>query len=157
MPVGVPTPRDKELEFRKHYLVTGNIRASARQVKIPQSTGHVLATRANADPEFVQARAEMYARVMPDAECMLREALEIAMERLEQGPEPMPKVGDMPAGSKVQIQDPCPAYLRGIVDGYKALTMNRKMKDASDGAAKSGKTEVHIHLAPDDKDESGKD
>jgi hypothetical protein len=134
MPQGVPTPDYIEVEFRKHYLVTGNIRAAARQAKIPATTGHDLATRALADPEFVQARAAMYARALPDAERMLIGGMEIAYDRLEAGPEAVVSSDMKDGASKITIQDPGPAYLRGIADGVKVLTAIRKTTDpAGDG------------------------
>lgn len=143
---GVPTPDDVEIEFRKHYLATGNIRSSARQVGIPETTGHDLATRANADLVFVQARADMYARALPDAERMLRKGMEIALDRIETEPESLKDLVDLGA-AKVSTQDPRPAYFRGLVDAYKVLTGNRKLDAKDDGEAKP--VEVHVHLKSD--------
>lgn len=129
MPGGVPTPPDVEIEFRTHYLRTGNIRAAARQAKIPHSTGQILAERAQADPAFGQARAAMYARALPDAERMLIGGLEIAHDRLEAGPEMTGTDLAQSGAQKITIQDPGPAYLRAIADGVKVLTMVRKFAE----------------------------
>lgn len=146
MAAGVPTPPEVEIEFRKHYLVTGNIRAAARQAKIPHSTGQELATRAQADPEFGQARADMYARALPDAERLLVGALEIAHDNLEKGPRLLAaELGDHAA--KVTIQDAGPAYVRAIADGVKVLTLVRKNAEAP---TDEKPVEVHLHLKTDD-------
>lgn len=152
MPAGVPTPTDVEITFRTHYLRTGNIRASARQAKIPETTGQDLATRAQADPEFVQARAAMYARALPDAERMLIGGMEIAADRLEAGPESI--LSDIPGGAqKVTVQDPGPAYLRAIADGVKVLTLVRKVQEPTD--ALPDEVTVRIIHAGAPKDDGG--
>lgn len=141
---GVPTPADVEVVFRTHYLRTGNIRASARQAKIPETTGQELANRAQADEEFVRARAEMYARALPDAERMLIGGMEIAADRLEEGPEKL--VADLGEGAaKITIQDAGPAYLRALADSTKVLAMIRKGADSLPSATP---VEVHVHLKP---------
>lgn len=151
MTQGVPTPADVEVTFRTHYLRTGNIRASARQAKIPETTGQELANRAQADEEFVRARAEMYARALPDAERMLIGGMEVAADRLEEGPEKL--VSDMGDGAaKITIQDAGPAYLRALADSTKVLAMIRKGSDAP-GDAKP--VEVHVHLKPPEPPKDG--
>lgn len=149
MPSGVPTPNDVEILFRTHYLRTGNIRASARQAKIPETTGQELANRAQADADFVQARAALYARALPDAERMLMTGLEVASDRLEAGPESVASLSDSGA-SKITIQDPGPAYLRAIADGTKVLAMIRKGADVQTDAKP---VEVHVHLKPEKSDD----
>jgi hypothetical protein len=151
MAQGVPVPPDVEIEFRTHYLRTGNIRAASRQAKISHSTGQDLATRAQADSEFVQARAAMYARALPDAERMLIAGLEIASDRLEEGVNVL--ASDLASGAqKVTIQDPGPAYLRAIADGAKVLTLIRK---GNEPTTDSKPVEVHVHLKSEDGDGSG--
>jgi phage terminase small subunit len=152
MPHGVPTPDDVEVIFRTHYLRTGNIRASARQAKIPERTGQDLATRANADQEFAQARAAMYARALPDAERMLIGGLEVASDRLEAGPELTANDLAGSGAQKITIQDPGPAYLRAIADGVKVLTVIRKNAEPDKDAAP---VEVHVHLKPEPSDDDG--
>jgi hypothetical protein len=149
MAAGVPTPPEVEIEFRKHYLVTGNIRAAARQAKIPHSTGQILATRAQADPEFGQARAAMYARALPDAERLLIGALEIAHDRLEEGPAITGADLAASGAQKVTVQDPGPAYVRAIADGVKVLTLVRKNAEP---AGDEKPVEVHVFLKPEDDD-----
>jgi hypothetical protein len=146
MPGGVPTPPDVEIEFRKHYLVTGNIRAASRQVKISHSTGQTLAERAQMDPEFVQARAAMYARALPDAERLLIGGMEIAHDRLEQGPEVTGADRAASGAQKITIQDPGPQYLRAIADGVKVLTLIRK---AAEPQGTDKPVEVHLHMKPE--------
>lgn len=123
---GSPTPADKELEFRKHYLVTGNVAASAKAVGLPATTGYDLAKRANDDPEFVDARARIHAQAMQDAEVMVLAGLQIGLERLNKEPPDLERLSSLGA-AKVSVQDPGPNYLRGIVAGYEAITRNRRL------------------------------
>ncbi len=128
---------DAEVEalFRTHYLVTGNVSASARAVGLPITTGHSLAKRANEDEEFVQARKDMYARAAPDAERMLMSGMELAMQRLNEGPPDPLRFMQMGAKS-VNLQDPGPQYLRGLVAGYQALVAMRKLDAEKNGEIK---------------------
>lgn len=152
MAQGVPTPPDVEIEFRKHYLATGNIRAASRQVKISHSTGQDLADRAQKDPAFVQARAAMYARALPDAERMLIGGMEIAAERLEAGPDLTASDLVASGAQKITMQDPGPAYLRAIADGVKVLTLVRK---GAEPQQSDKPVEVHVHLKDDGTDGNG--
>lgn len=147
MTQGVPTPDEVEVEFRKHYLATGNIRASARQVKIAASTGQQLAERAQQDPAFVQARAAMYARALPDAERMLIGGIEIAHDRLEEGPEITG--ADLAASSaqKITIQDPGPQYLRSIAAAVDVIQKIRRF-DAERNGDMPATGEVRIIVSP---------
>ena len=56
MAQGSRTPEETELEFRKHYLVTGNVCGSAKAVGLAPSTGYELRERALNDPAFVNPR-----------------------------------------------------------------------------------------------------
>jgi hypothetical protein len=87
----------------------------------------------------------MYTRLLPDGERMLREAMEIALDRIETEPETPKDLAEIGAG-KISIQDPRPAYFRGLVDAYKVITANRKLDDKSE---ESKPVEVHVHLKPE--------
>lgn len=152
MPHGVRTPEEQELEFRKHYLVTGNASGSARAVGLPITTGQDLATRALADPEFVRAREEMRARVLPDAERMLISGLEIAMERLAtEAPTPKELAAlALEYGLKsASYQDPRPAYFRGMSAAVAALTGQRRL-DAEKNGEITGRAVVIEISGPED-------
>lgn len=137
---GVPTPEETELEFRKHYLVTGNASASARAVDLPVNTGCELAKRANADPDFVKARDELRARVMPDAERMLMSAMELALERVNEPPPSPENLAAIAANygiKSIGYQDPRAAYFRGMSAAVAAFTAVRKNADPNSGDAPS--------------------
>jgi len=141
---GVPTPEHLELEFRKHYLVTGNVAGSAKAAGINIRTGYDLAKRANEDAEFTEARAAIRERALADAEVMMLAGMQLALERMNK--EPLDAAALMALGAgKVHIQDSGPAYGKVVVDGYKALSMNRK---GADTAANDKPVEVHVHLKP---------
>lgn len=137
------TPPEKEIAFREHYLRTGNVKASARQAGVNENTGYHLARYANADPEFVEARREMWMRSLPDVERMLMTGLQIALDRLEQGPIKLSELADAGA-AKVSVQDPCPQYLKAIVDGFKALTLNRKIDVDHAKPAETGGVVINV-------------
>lgn len=94
----------------------------------------------------------MYARALPDAERMLREGMEVALDRLEQGPVNLADLSDTSAAAKITIQDPCPAYFRGLVDAYKAITANRK---AGETVSLEAPGEVTIRIIAAKSPESG--
>lgn len=125
---GVRTARKALTQFRKSYLVTGNVAASAKEVGLPISTGYDLARTANDDPAFVEARSAIYARALKDAETMVLAGMQIALDRLDNGSidsEKMAKLAKLGVKS-VTTSDSGPGYLRGLVDGYKAVTSNRR-------------------------------
>jgi hypothetical protein len=123
---GSATPEDQELQFRQHYLVTGNVAGSARACNLSPSTGYDLARRANEDPDFVEARDRIHAQALKDAEVMMLAGLQIGLERLNKEPPDVAALASLGA-QKVQVQDSGPHYLRGIVAGYEALTKNRRL------------------------------
>lgn len=155
---GSKTPANVEAEFRKHYLITGNASGSAKAVGLSPDTGASLAKRANADPEFTEARAALRARLLPDAEQMLRSGLEIALERLNETP-PTPR--DLAAmaleyGLKsASYQDPRPAYFRGMSSAVAALSGLRK-SEGEKQADNSGGVVINI-VAPEGMEIVGDD
>lgn len=151
---GSRTNEDTEAEFRKHYLVTGNVAGSARAVNIPVSTGYELRNRALDDAEFVELRDRIRARLEPEAEQMAVCAMQICMERLNRDPEAMLDKLLLAGAGKVSFQDPGAAYASSFAKLFQAITGARKLDAERGGAVQSGATEVHIHLAADDDDNS---
>lgn len=149
MAQGSRTPAAQEQEFRKHYLVTGNASASARAVGLSIHTGTALAKRAVKDARFTKAREEMRARLLPDAECMLRTSLEIAHERLNEDP-PKPKELFALAASyglkSASYQDPRPAYFKGIIDAVKVIGGLERL--AAERRGEITPSEVVINISP---------
>ena len=148
---GEPTPDDVEQEFRKHYLVTGNVAGSAKAVGLPISTGYELRNRAHDDPVFVEARERIRARLEPDAEQMAVCAMQLCMERLNITPdEILQKMQMMTAGTesaRISFQDPGPQYAASFAKLYQALIGARKFEADREGIT-ARPTEVTIVLAP---------
>lgn len=137
------TPAEKEAQFREHYLRTGNVAAAARQAGVNENTAYNLARYANGDPDFVAARHEMWTRALPDVERMLMTGVQIAWDRLEQGPVKLSELADLGA-AKIQIQDPGPQYLRGIVDAMRVLTVHRS-KELEGAKPESGPVVINVY------------
>jgi hypothetical protein len=145
MPRGVKTLPEQEARFRGEYLQRGSIKAAAEAAGLPERTGWDLAQKANADPAFTKARDEIYARNLPDAECMLRTGLEIALERLQEGR------GEATVDSTGRPwfqPDSGPGYLRNIIDGVKVLAGLRG-KDSTSGETLGGRVIVQLVESPD--------
>jgi hypothetical protein len=146
---GVPTPEATEIEFRKHYLVTGNVAGSAKAVGLPVSTGYELRNRALDDPVFVQARDRIRAKLEPDAEQMAVCAMQLCMERLNTDPDDrmarlMLAAGD---GGRVQFQDPGPQYAASFAKIYTAVIGAKKFEAERDGVIQSPGT-VTVNVSP---------
>jgi hypothetical protein len=144
MPRGVKTLPEQEAKFRGEYLLRGSIKAAAEAAGLPERTGWDLAQKANADPAFTKAREEIYARNLPDAECMLRTGLEIALERLQEGRgEPI----EDSTGRPWFQPDSGPGYLRNIIDGVKVLAGLRGSAAATETLG--GRVIVQLVESPD--------
>lgn len=83
---GSKIPADKVVAFRQHYLRTNNAAEAARRCKMPLPTGRGLAQRADADPEFIEARRKFLAQGHEVASLALLESLEIVLGALRAGP-----------------------------------------------------------------------
>jgi hypothetical protein len=127
---GVRTPEDKEREFRKHYLVTGNVAGSAKAVGLPVNTGYELRDRALDDPSFVRLRDRIRAKLEPDAEQMAVCAMQLCMERLNKDPDE--RLDRMLAasgeGGKVTFQDPGPQYAASLAKLIQAVIGTRRFE-----------------------------
>lgn len=149
---GVDTPIEVELEFRKHYLVTGNAAASARAVGLPPTTGQDLAKRAYADSEFVAARAELRARLLPDAEQMATAAMQICLERLNKEPPDVERLASLGA-QKVSFQDPGPQYAASLAKLHQSVVGSRRFDAEKSGEIASDR-DVTIRVLPTEKPET---
>lgn len=147
---GSKTPADVEQEFRKHYLVTGNVAASARAVKLAPTTGYELAKRANEDDDFVKARAAIRARLLPDAEVMAGAALQLCLERLNNEPPSIERLVAMGA-QKVSFQDPGPQYAASFAKLYQAVVGSRRLEAEKSGEIVTDR-EVRITVVGPDGD-----
>lgn len=155
---GVDTPEDKELEFRKHYLVTGNVAGAARAVGLPVSTGYELRNRALEDPEFVRTRDAIRARLEPDAEQMAVAAMQLCMERLNKDPDD--RLDRMLAasgeGSKVSFQDPGPQYAASLAKLVQAVIGTRRFEAERDGQIRpAGEVVIKVSGPARGDDEDG--
>lgn len=152
---GSRTPEETELEFRKHYLVTGNVAGSAKAVGLPPSTGYELRNRALKDPEFVEARRLLRESVGPDAEQMAVAAMQICMERLSVDPDKRLERMMTAGAEKVHFQDPGPQYAAGIAKLMQAINQGRKLETDAQTPERQP-VEVHVHLKePGDGDPTG--
>lgn len=148
---GSRTPDNVELEFRKHYLVTGNISASARAVGLSVPTAWGLAQKAQEDPEFKQARHAMRARLLPDATSMLRTGMEVAHERLLEpapSPERIAQIAVENGLKSFSFQDVRPAYFKSVVDAVKVIGGLDRLEAEKRGDISTGPAVV-IHMTPD--------
>lgn len=131
---GSRTPEEQEREFRKHYIVTGNVAASARAVGLPVSTGYEARNRALDDPEFVKARDRIRERFEPEVEQMAVCALQICMERLSASDERLDKLLTAAEGaSRVSMQDPGPAYAASFAKVWQALVGAKRLTAEKSG------------------------
>lgn len=141
----VPTPKDKEQEFRAHYLVTGNVAGSAKAVGLPVQTGYSLRNRALKDRHFIKARESLRAKLEPEAEQMAMCAMQLCMERLNRDPldtlqqlEALSKPrGRAKAATKVSsritFQDPGPQYAASFAKLYQALIQAKRYESDKNG------------------------
>lgn len=153
MAQGVPTPEVTELEFRKHYLVTGNVAGSAKAVGLPISTGYELRNRALEDPDFVRAREALRAKVEADAEQMAVAAMQICMERLNDNPvDRVEALADKltaanAQSARISFQDPGPQYAASLAKLIQATVGVRKYEAERDGVIQTPGT-VTVNLQP---------
>lgn len=127
---GSRTADDKEREFRKHYLVTGNVAGASRAAGIPTATGYELRNRALDEPEFRQARDRLRRKVAEDAEQMAAVAMQLCLDRL--GVDPDKRVDKLlkfaGKGGRVQFQDPGPQYAASLAKLMAALIQAKRFE-----------------------------
>lgn len=143
---GQDTPIEQELEWRKHYLVTGNVAGSAKAVGLPIQTGYECRKRALADTEFVAAQKALRDRVLPDAEQMAVCAIQICMERLNKEPPDPMRLAELGA-DRIHIQDAGPAYAASLAKLFQVMTQARRFEAESSGQI-APEREVRIVVEP---------
>jgi hypothetical protein len=147
MTQGVPTPEATELEFRKHYLVTGNVAGSAKAVGLPPSTGYELRNRALDDPAFIEARRRLRERLEPDAEQMAVAAMQLCMERLNKDPDERLQMMLAAGAEKVNFQDSGAQYAASLAKLFQAILQGRRFEGERDGSI-APQREVTIRVLP---------
>lgn len=121
---GSRTPEKLREAFRAEYLYSGNAAASGRKVGIKsRHTARAIAIDLHKDPAFIQARAELRARMQDDAERRLDNMLNTAERRFNARQQP-PIPG--PDGTEIAPIDRRSEYGRLIVDGYRAIATRIK-------------------------------
>lgn len=144
---GSKTPENIELEFRKHYLVTGNVAGSSRAVGIPVGTGYELRDRALDDPDFQKARDRIRAKLEPDAEQMAVAAMQICMERLNVDPDDRLNKLIVAEASKITFQDAGPQYAASLAKLIQSVVGLRKYEAERDGLISTPGT-VTVNVTP---------
>ena len=159
---GSKVPAETEAEFRKHYLVLGNVAAASRKVDLHRNTGLELAKRANADPEFVRARAELYARAFSDGEQMLTSGIAKVHDQLlddvtsNPGPDGLAKIAVENDLKSFSYRDPKPDQLRALSQAVDTLTRLRKAMSEAGGTSNDRPDTIEI-IAREDEDDDGND
>lgn len=127
---GSKTPLDRELAFRQHYLITGNVAAASREAGLPTNTGYEVRDRLLVDPTFIQARDRIREKVEQDAEQMAVTAMQLCLERL--GVDPDKRVDKLMRhagkGGRVQFQDPGPQYAASLAKLMQAVNGLRRFE-----------------------------
>jgi hypothetical protein len=146
----------KRAEFRAKYLEFGNASAAARAVGLAESTGCDLAREANADPAFVEARRELYARALPEGlELMMGTLRAIQARTLEpdRTPEQLAAIAVENKLKSFSYQNPKPAYAKAVVDGYGKLLAAQKQATPEQGGTQ--RIEVVFTDSADDEKTGG--
>jgi hypothetical protein len=93
-----------------------------------------LATAANADPVFVEARAKLRARFLPELEAALHELLPTVVGRIASDPltpEQQAELMEAHGLKSFSIQDTRPAYLAQLANIAKVLAKNAEADKAA--------------------------
>lgn len=150
---GSRTSATVERKFRKKLLELGTAAAAARALKIPESTGAVLARRANGDPKFVEARSKLNAHALEEVESYLLEASRVVQGRILEkplGPEDIAKLQTKYGLTSFHFQDPRPQYYGQLVNAHRSLMARKKL--ALEQGEKASATEVIVRGATEDDD-----
>lgn len=155
---GRRTDAETEAAFRAEYMRTGNILRAAEATGIPERTGWDLAARANKDPDFTNARREMYARALPDYEAMLRDVAETVHGRIlepDRTPEELADIAVKAGLKSFSYSNPKPAYIQALVAQFKALQGARRLDAEKSGEIPTDGVEVTIRrVRPADEQEA---
>jgi hypothetical protein len=118
---GSRIPEGDREAFRADFLYSGNASESARRVGINDRTARIFANELYKDPTFTEARRELRARALEEAERRLEEVGRVAMRRFKgRGP-------SIPEGVEgVTIVDKRPDYGKLVVDVHRSLSTRTK-------------------------------
>lgn len=131
MAAGVKTPVELVDQFKSLYLYSGNAGACARKVGISETTGRELAREISKEPGFVEARRELRARALCDAERSVMRVIEVA-ERRFRAKMQAPIIPDN-AKAMITIIDKRAEYGKLIVDAHKSLVNRCRLDAEKDG------------------------
>lgn len=126
---GSRTPDKQRAAFRSKYLLLGNASAAARALKMPATTGQDLAREAEDDPEFVKARADLYARALPKCLGAVMGIVDAAADRVHEPdltPDELAAIATNHGLKSFSYQNPKPAYAKVVVDAYGKLLAAQK-------------------------------
>ena len=140
---GQKTPDNIEQEFRKHYLVTGNVCAASRAVGISSSTGYQIRNRALEDPEFVRVRDSIRDKLEPETELMALSIMQRCHERVER------------EASPDALKDPGPDYAASFAKVLTALTNGRRLSAEREGQVRAPGEVTILISGPDSDQDSG--
>lgn len=150
---GVKVTDDVKRRFAQRFLETGSVRLSAKHADLPERTAYDLADDLEADADFAAARKRLYDHAIDRAEAAVMRSIDVAAERVEQPPVPVPVGDDEDGGARIQIIDNGHNYARAVADLYRSLLMRRKndhdMKPENKG--ETGPVEVVIRMADAEK------
>jgi len=129
---GQKTAASLEAKFRAEYLRLANASRAGQLVGIEERTARNLAQKADADPEFSEARRQLYARALDETESLMLNVVRTAHDRYQDElPEP-----EIPEGFRgtIIVKDERPAHGRLVVDSHRALLAHQKaIAEAGDG------------------------
>lgn len=133
---GVPTSEEVRAQFRAHYLLSGNAKASGKAVGLPKSTAHDIARELSSEPEFGKARAELRANAIDEVERSLMEVVRVGLARFKAPP---PEI-DIPEGSGavVNITDKRCDYGALVINAHKAIVGRTRLEAEKGGELDKG-------------------
>lgn len=149
----------KRAQFRSKYLELGNASAAARATKIAESTGRDLAREAEADPAFVEARRDLFARVLPEGVALMMGMVRTVQARVlerDLSPDQLARLARKHNLKSFSYQNPKPQYAKVVVDAVGKLLQQHKQTQPVEGPGGTGPAVV-IELAPlePDAEEAG--
>lgn len=131
---GSRTPAEVEAKFRRLYLKLGNASEAARRLKLPESTGSVLARRALQDKKFVEARNHLYTHGLDEVEALMLDATRAVHRRILEkplSPEDIAKLQQEYDLKSFHFQDPRPQYYGQLVNAHRSLVARKKAAETS--------------------------
>jgi hypothetical protein len=138
----MPAPTDEAvvLEFRAHYLYSGNAAKSARAVGIPERTGRDLAQKISEEVAFAAERRSLRAQYLDELVCMRMKVAKVALKRFRAE---LPPDGIGPNGESIPVIDKRGDYGRLVLDAEKNAQQLAKVESPSETDG-SGPVEITI-------------